>query len=477
MTLQTPHSAGAAGFPDADCGALPALLLDELAHGVLVVSARRRILHANQAARRELDRGVVLGASQGELKVISPADANAFQRAVDKALIGRRSLISLAAVGADCMLAVLPLPGQAGAPCERIALFSSWAGVSESGVFASFARHQGLTPTEEQVLVFLCRSLGAPDIAIQMNVAVSTVRSHVRSLCAKTGSSGVRALVNRVATLPPLAPVPPAAGRALAVESENLAAAVNLQPTISKSGRLPEQTGADVAGRQRAKLRLIMSSPPAPSDEGLYAHLSPELRTLALRGVVRSYPKKTVVINEADIGDSLFVLLKGSVKVFSMDENAREITYGRIHSGDYFGEMSFDGGPRSASVITLEPCTCAVLSRQDVSEHLADEPGFAIHLLTQVIRRARAATEAARNMALLDVYGRLAAMLEEHDGVTVSITAGRITLESITHQDIASRIGSSREMVSRLLKDLEKGGYVEMGTKRITLLKKLPSHW
>lgn len=108
-------------------------------------------------------------------------------------------------------------------------------------------------------------------------------------------------------------------------------------------------------------------SSPTPPDEGLYAHLTPELRTLALRGTLRSYPKKTVVINEGEIGDSLFVLLKGSVKVFSMDENGREITYGRIHSGDYFGEMSLDGGPRSASVITLEPCTCAVLSRSDVS--------------------------------------------------------------------------------------------------------------
>ncbi len=220
-----------------------------------------------------------------------------------------------------------------------------------------------------------------------------------------------------------------------------------------------------------------MSSPLPATDGGLYAHLTPELRTLALRGVVRSYPKKKVIIKEAEIGDSLFVLLKGSVKIFSMDERAREITYGRIHSGDYFGEMSFDGGPRSASVITLEPCTCAVLSREDVSEHLAHEPEFAIDLLTQVIRRARAATEAARNMALLDVYGRLTAALETHDGIIASITAGRVTLESVTHQDLAGRIGASREMVSRLLKDLEKGGYIEMGTKQITLLKKLPSRW
>lgn len=216
---------------------------------------------------------------------------------------------------------------------------------------------------------------------------------------------------------------------------------------------------------------------PIPPDEDLYAHLTPELRTLAVRGVVRSYPKKAILINEAEMGDSLFVLLKGSVKVFSMDESGREITYGRIHSGDYFGEMSLDGGPRSASVITLESCTCAILTRSDVSEHLAIEPEFAINLVVQVIRRARAATEAARNMALLDVYGRLIAVLEANDGASVQEPGAGITLEAVTHQEIASRVGASREMVSRLLKDLEKGGYIEMGTKRITLLKKLPTRW
>ncbi len=212
-----------------------------------------------------------------------------------------------------------------------------------------------------------------------------------------------------------------------------------------------------------------------PAAEDLYARLTPELRALALRGMVRSYPKKAVIINEAERGDSLFVLLKGSVKVFSMDENGREITYGNIHGGDYFGEMSLDGGLRSASVITLEPCTCAVLRRADISEHLAAEPGFAINLVVQVIRRARAATEAARNMALLDVYGRLVVVLEKHDGAGAA--ADGMTLDSVTHQDIASRVGASREMVSRLLKDLEKSGYIEMGTRRITLLKKLPTRW
>jgi len=216
---------------------------------------------------------------------------------------------------------------------------------------------------------------------------------------------------------------------------------------------------------------------PIPVYGDLYAPLSPELRTLALRGVVRSYPKKAVVINEGDIGESLFVLLKGSVRVFSGNNDGREITYGRIHSGDYFGEMSLDGGPRSASVITLEPCTCAVLSGTEVRAHLASEPEFAVNLLIRVIGRARAATEIARSMALLDVYGRLIAVLEAHDGMATHATAAGVMLESITHQDIASRIGASREMVSRLLKDLERGGYIEMATKRITLIKKLPNRW
>ena len=211
------------------------------------------------------------------------------------------------------------------------------------------------------------------------------------------------------------------------------------------------------------------------SSEDLYTPLVPELRSLARRGVQRTYRKNAVLINEGEAGDGIFVLLKGSVKVFAMDQSGREITYGTVLAGDYFGEMSLDGGPRSASVMTLEPCICSVLSRADVSEHLADEPEFAINLVVQVIRRARSATETARNMALLDVYGRLVALLEERRGDAPAGSAA--VLESLTHQDIANRVGASREMVSRLLKDLEKGGYIELGIRRITLLKKLPSRW
>lgn len=210
-------------------------------------------------------------------------------------------------------------------------------------------------------------------------------------------------------------------------------------------------------------------------QERLVARLEPALARLAARGILRSYRKNAIVINEGEAGDSLFVLLQGEVKVYATDENGREITYGTIHAGDYFGEMSLDGGPRSASVMTLEPCLCSLVSRAAVLQHLADEPGFAVSLVSQVIRRARSATETARQMALLDVYGRVIHTLEGQQGPASS--QAPVQLTQITHQQIASRVGASREMVSRLLKDLEKGGYVELGIKRITLKKKLPARW
>jgi CRP/FNR family transcriptional regulator, cyclic AMP receptor protein len=213
----------------------------------------------------------------------------------------------------------------------------------------------------------------------------------------------------------------------------------------------------------------------AGEQERLMAKLEAGIGRLAARGIVRSYRKNTIILNEGEPGDSLFVLLQGQVKVYATDENGREITYGTIQAGDYFGEMSLDGGPRSASVMTLEPCLCALVSRAAVQKHLADEPEFAFQLVTQVIRRARSATETARQMALLDVYGRVIHMLEGEQGP--ASTMAPVQLTQITHQQIASRVGASREMVSRLLKDLEKGGYVELGIKRITLKKKLPARW
>ena len=219
----------------------------------------------------------------------------------------------------------------------------------------------------------------------------------------------------------------------------------------------------------------MIATRPAVEQDRLIAQLEPAVGRLAARGIVRSYRKNTIVLNEGEVGDSLFVLLQGQVKVYATDENGREITYGTIQAGDYFGEMSLDGGPRSASVMTLDACLCSLVSRGAVQQHLHEEPAFTMQLVAQVIRRARSATETARQMALLDVYGRMIHTLESEQGPAT--TQAPVHLTQITHQQIASRVGASREMVSRLLKDLEKGGYVELGIKRITLKKKLPARW
>jgi CRP/FNR family cyclic AMP-dependent transcriptional regulator len=198
-------------------------------------------------------------------------------------------------------------------------------------------------------------------------------------------------------------------------------------------------------------------------------------RGLAERGQRRNYRKGTLLIQEGDRGDSVFYILTGHVKVFSVDADGREFTYNTLGPGDYFGEMSLDGGERSASVITMEACECAVLSSDDVRAHLAVDADFAFELLTTVISRARHATIAARSLALGGVYSRLAAFLEK--SARLQPNGERMIEEVLTQVEIASRIGSSREMVSRIMKDLEAGGYVETRVRKLVLKKRLPEKW
>jgi CRP/FNR family cyclic AMP-dependent transcriptional regulator len=198
------------------------------------------------------------------------------------------------------------------------------------------------------------------------------------------------------------------------------------------------------------------------------------VRALALRGTVRSYPKNTVLVNEGEAGDATYVLLEGKVKVYANDAHGHEIIYDIVEPGDYFAEMSLDGGPRTASAMTLEASVCAVVDAAEMRMHL-DHPPYATEFLAHVTRRARAATLTARELALKDVYGRVVSTLESQQGPASAGTP--ITLSPITHQTIASRVGASREMVSRLLKDLERGGYVTLGVRQITLMRKLPARW
>ena len=203
--------------------------------------------------------------------------------------------------------------------------------------------------------------------------------------------------------------------------------------------------------------------------------LPDSLRTLVARGQPRRFRKGVLLIQEGDHGDTLFVVLSGRVKAFSTDERDREIVYGVYGPGEYLGEMSLDGGLRSASVITLEATVCAVVTRQTLREHIAANPEFAFELLSRVIHRARVATQSARSMALLDVYERVVRLLESESLAQADGT--RVIALRPTHREIASRVGCSREMVSRLMKDLERGGYLRLDGAQMSLDKPLPRRW
>jgi DNA-binding CsgD family transcriptional regulator len=186
-----------------------AALMDELAHATLVVALDGRVLHANQAARHELARGRIVGLHEGNLQACR-ADCDAeLHLAIGRAAEGKRSLLQLEATdGPGVSVAILPLKPQAGEPA-RVAILFARPVVCDPLMLCFFARRHGLTPTEQLVLGFLSEGLSAPQIARQMKVAVSTVRSHVRSLSAKTRAGGVRELVGRLAVLPPVAPAFP----------------------------------------------------------------------------------------------------------------------------------------------------------------------------------------------------------------------------------------------------------------------------
>ena len=197
---------------------------------------------------------------------------------------------------------------------------------------------------------------------------------------------------------------------------------------------------------------------------------------LAARGALRSYRRGMLLIQEGDVGSTLYIVRSGRLRAFAADPKGKEITLGLLGPGEYVGEMSLDGGPRSANVETLEPTTCAVVTRETLLGYIAEEPAFALEMMAVLIRRARLATESTRSLALIDVYGRAKRLLDQLAGPPEA-DGSRVVKERMTHQQIASHLACSREMVSRLMKDLEIGGYVAKRDQRIVLLKPLPSRW
>lgn len=221
-----------------------------------------------------------------------------------------------------------------------------------------------------------------------------------------------------------------------------------------------------------------MHAPAAGSRDDPTTHpaLSDSLRALARRGELRRFRRGAVLIHEGDIGQTVFIILAGRVRAFSASPMGdKEITFGTYGPGDYVGEISLDGGPRSASVEAVEACLCAVVTRQTIERYITENPAFAFELLAKVTRRARDATVTARQMALEDVYGRLRRHLLS---LAQPVPDGVPRIEPRpTHKAIAQSIGCGREMVSRVLKQLERGGYVGAEPGVLHLLRSLPPRY
>ena len=201
-----------------------------------------------------------------------------------------------------------------------------------------------------------------------------------------------------------------------------------------------------------------------------------ELEALNASSVSRQYPKNTVIINEGDHADSLYVIDAGKVKVYCSDKNGKEFIMNTMEAGDYFGELALlDDDRRSASVRTMDKCAFRIIYKDDFQRVLTEHPNIARVLMRNLTRRVRTLTEKVKSLALQDVYGRVTKVLT---GMAQPRDDERMFIEErLTHQDIADRVGASREMVARILKDLTIGEYIGFEGRKIIINGKLPASY
>jgi CRP/FNR family cyclic AMP-dependent transcriptional regulator len=213
------------------------------------------------------------------------------------------------------------------------------------------------------------------------------------------------------------------------------------------------------------------------SDNSLFSGLKEEERRLISQAAIKKvYAKNTIILSEGDTTDSLYMVCRGRVKVSIIDEYGKEIILAILGPGEYFGEMTAmaEGASRSACVMTREPCELMILQKEDFRKIVKSNPDIVFSLLLKSMERLREANKKIESLALLDVYGRVARLFAK---LGRPENGGQVIDEKLTHQDIASMVGSSREMVSRVLKELSTGGYISINHKTITVNGKLPYSW
>ena len=195
-----------------------------------------------------------------------------------------------------------------------------------------------------------------------------------------------------------------------------------------------------------------------------------ELDVVRAVATEKHYAKNAVVLTEGEMGDSLFMIQSGKVKVFIGDEEGREIILKILSPGAFFGEMSMiDKQARSASVTTLEASTFLVLAHAAFEKCVDQVPRIATLVMQCLAQRVREADRKIGTLALMDVYGRVASTLLE---LAVHKDGKLIVGEKLSQQDLANMVGASREMVNRILKDLTDRGFISIESKAITIINR-----
>jgi CRP/FNR family cyclic AMP-dependent transcriptional regulator len=199
-----------------------------------------------------------------------------------------------------------------------------------------------------------------------------------------------------------------------------------------------------------------------------------DIDAVASQTVIRNFPKNTVIVSQGDDTDSFYVIIEGKVDVFLQNDKGKEIIINTLTEGESFGELAPLGGiPRQASIITTEESTFGVISRQVFMDTLLTKSTVSMQIIDLLIHRIQDLTEEVSSLALEDVYNRVVRVLYKH----AAEVGEKLITEKLTQQDIASRVGATREMVHRILKELKTGGYISIEGKHITIEKKLPPGW
>jgi CRP/FNR family cyclic AMP-dependent transcriptional regulator len=185
-----------------------------------------------------------------------------------------------------------------------------------------------------------------------------------------------------------------------------------------------------------------------------------QLRLITTLVTRKSTPRSTTIMAGGDPTDHLYIVLSGRLKVMMSDAEGKEVILSILGPGEFFGEMGLiDDEPRSATVVTIEPCELLSIAKRDFKKCLADNFEMAMAVMRGLVRRLREADRKIGSLALLDVYGRVARLLLD---MAENVDGEKVVTKRLPKQDIAKMIGASREMVSRVMKDLQTGGYIEM---------------